>query len=183
MKKLKQKKGIIISFIIGVILASCITAYATSYFAKDVTYKDGKSVEEALNELYKSEKETSDEIKNITLNGEQTLDKYYKNINVNVSNCNNNTNVELAFRLNVKSDGYNSFANICVIGFKSIRVENTDSSGNRVVRAIYNDNTYSLKLGQQTTFPVIEGIDTLYIDSNGTSENLTVNPKVYLLKE
>lgn len=49
---LKEKKGIIISFIIGVIVASSITVYATSYFAKDVTYKDGKNVEEALNELY-----------------------------------------------------------------------------------------------------------------------------------
>ena len=56
MKKLKQKKGIIISFIVGVILASCITVYATSYFAKDVMYKDGKSVEQALNELYTNKK-------------------------------------------------------------------------------------------------------------------------------
>lgn len=52
MKFLKEKKCIIISFIIGVIIASSITVYATSYFAKDVTYKDGKSVEYALNDLY-----------------------------------------------------------------------------------------------------------------------------------
>jgi len=53
MKVLKEKKGIIISFIIGVIIASSITVYATSYFAKDITYKEGKSVEDALNDLYK----------------------------------------------------------------------------------------------------------------------------------
>lgn len=52
MRFLKDKKGIIISFIIGVIIASSITVYATSYFAKDITYKDGKSVEYALNDLY-----------------------------------------------------------------------------------------------------------------------------------
>ena len=52
MEFLKEKKGIIISFIIGVILASSITVYATSYFAKDITYKDGKTVEYALNDLY-----------------------------------------------------------------------------------------------------------------------------------
>ena len=52
MRFLKEKKGIIISFIIGVIIASSITVYATSYFAKDITYKDGKNVEQALNELY-----------------------------------------------------------------------------------------------------------------------------------
>ena len=52
MKKIKQMKGIIISFIIGVIIASSIAVYATNYFAKDITYKDNKSVADALNELY-----------------------------------------------------------------------------------------------------------------------------------
>ena len=60
MKKLKQTKGIIISFIIGVILASSIAVYAYSYYAKDIGYtKPGTnteiSVEAALNELYSSE--------------------------------------------------------------------------------------------------------------------------------
>lgn len=57
MRFLKEKKGIIISFIIGVILASSITVYAYSYYAKDIGYtKPGTtteiSVETALNELY-----------------------------------------------------------------------------------------------------------------------------------
>ena len=64
MKFLKEKKGIIISFLIGVILASSITVYATSYFANDIKYikkeENGTgteiSVEQALNELYLNNK-------------------------------------------------------------------------------------------------------------------------------
>lgn len=57
MKFLKEKKGIIISFIIGVIVASSITVYAYSYRASDISYtKPGAetaiNVSEALNELY-----------------------------------------------------------------------------------------------------------------------------------
>ena len=60
---------IIIAFMIGVILASSITVYATSYFAKDVKYtkkdKTEISVENALNELYsESTKNLSVEIIN-----------------------------------------------------------------------------------------------------------------------
>ena len=59
MKFLKEKKGIIISFIIGVILASSIAVYATGYLASQVTYKDGKTVEYALNDLYANMQELS----------------------------------------------------------------------------------------------------------------------------
>ena len=52
MRFLKEKKEIIISFIIGVIIASGVTVYATGYLASQVTYKDAKTVEQALNELY-----------------------------------------------------------------------------------------------------------------------------------
>lgn len=56
MKFIKKNIKIIVGFIVGVILASGITVYATyKYFATDVSYiKDGTeiSVEDALNELY-----------------------------------------------------------------------------------------------------------------------------------
>lgn len=53
MKFLKEKKGIIISFIIGVILASGISVYAAyKYSAIDVKYTDEKSVSGALDDLY-----------------------------------------------------------------------------------------------------------------------------------
>lgn len=52
MKFLNENKGIIISFIIGVIIASSITVYAYSYIASDIKYTDDKSVADALNDLY-----------------------------------------------------------------------------------------------------------------------------------
>lgn len=52
MKKI-LKKEVIIAFIIGVLISSGITVYATGYLASQVTYKDGKTVEQALNDLYK----------------------------------------------------------------------------------------------------------------------------------
>ena len=51
MKFLKEKKGIIISFIIGVILASSIAVYA-SISASEVDYKNGQKVSQALDDLY-----------------------------------------------------------------------------------------------------------------------------------
>ena len=35
------------------LISSGITVYATGYLASQVTYKDGKTVEQALNDLYK----------------------------------------------------------------------------------------------------------------------------------
>lgn len=52
MKFFKSNLKVIISFVLGVILASGITVYASSYFAKDITYTENKTVEQALNELY-----------------------------------------------------------------------------------------------------------------------------------
>ena len=72
-------------------MTSGISIYATyEYLASNIDYtKQGTNttikVSEALDELYQNSKETSDETKSITSNGEQTLDKYYKNINVNVT--------------------------------------------------------------------------------------------------
>lgn len=81
------KKEVIISFIIGVMLASSIAVYATIN-ANEIDYKNGKKVSQALDELYNNIKETSDTEKSINANGKQTLDKYYKNLNVNVPNGN-----------------------------------------------------------------------------------------------
>ena len=57
MKFLKNNLKLIIGLMVGAILASTITVYAYSYFAKDISYtKPGTntaiSVETALNELY-----------------------------------------------------------------------------------------------------------------------------------
>lgn len=67
MRVLKDNLKLIIGFILGVILASSITVYAYSYFAKDIGYtKPGTeseiSVETALNELYNKRNNTDHEI-------------------------------------------------------------------------------------------------------------------------
>ena len=63
MKFIKNNFKIIIGFIVGVILASSITVYAYSYYAKDISYtKPGTtteiSVETALNDLYNNQNAT-----------------------------------------------------------------------------------------------------------------------------
>lgn len=55
MKILNSKFKLFIGMLIGIIIGSSITVYATGILAKDITYKKGNeeiSVETALNELY-----------------------------------------------------------------------------------------------------------------------------------
>ena len=54
---MKKNKIIIISFLIGIIVASSIGVYAVVN-ASNINYKDGKSVEQALNELYANKNST-----------------------------------------------------------------------------------------------------------------------------
>lgn len=49
---LKRNFKFVLGIIIGVILTSGVVAYATTMNAKNIEYKDGKSIEYALNELY-----------------------------------------------------------------------------------------------------------------------------------
>ncbi len=86
MKLVKKNIKLIIIITLCIFLTSGISVFATyKYLANEVEYTEGKSVEEALNELYANKKETSDTVKEITENGEQTLDKYYNKLNVNVT--------------------------------------------------------------------------------------------------
>ena len=55
---MKKSRIIIISFIIGIIIASSIGVYAMVN-ANSISYKDGKTVEQALNELYANRNNTS----------------------------------------------------------------------------------------------------------------------------
>ena len=72
MEILKRNTKWILGVIVLVVLVSGVSVYATTtYLASQVTYKDGKTVEEALNELYKNAKgnisiDTFDEYKNVT---------------------------------------------------------------------------------------------------------------------
>lgn len=105
MKFIKRNIKLFIGIIIGMLLISGISVYASyKYFASDVIYTEEKNVSDALNDLYLNKKQTTDETKEIITNGEQSLDKYYKNLNVNIPNnfipeilwTNNSPNSEFA---------------------------------------------------------------------------------------
>ena len=83
----KKNIKLIIGFIVGIILASGITVYATSYFAGDVKYirnNTETTVEAALNDLYDKQKENSNIVAEGTINEDElTPDKDgYLNINL-----------------------------------------------------------------------------------------------------
>lgn len=137
MKFLKRNKKIIIGILIGAILAGGIVYAATS--ADKVTYTTNKNievknVEEALNDLYNNKKETSDESKSITSNGEQTLDKYYKYINVNVEN-NQTEIINKPVLLWTNSSPSSSFAaqtiSLDLSSYKYVIVVTNDSTSNQ----------------------------------------------------
>lgn len=61
MKYIKKNFKIIIGLIIGMVMVSCISVYATyKYFANDVKYTNDKSVAQALDELYNNKKDVSE---------------------------------------------------------------------------------------------------------------------------
>ena len=77
--------------ILIMIMTNGISIYATTEYlvrADQVNYtkSDGNVIDvgTALNDLYTNKKDTSDDTQSITTNGNQTLDKYYKYLNVNV---------------------------------------------------------------------------------------------------
>ena len=55
---MKKNRVIVISFLIGIIIASSVGVYA-AVSASNINYKDGKTVEQALNELYANKNNTS----------------------------------------------------------------------------------------------------------------------------
>ena len=69
MKFLKNNLKVIIAFIIGIILASSVAVYAATINAKDVDYKDGKTVEYALNDLYSKSNKTPQQVATLISQG------------------------------------------------------------------------------------------------------------------
>lgn len=62
MKILRNKFKTIALIILGIVIGSSITVYATGYFSKDIMYKKGEqeiTVEDALNELFNKKNENS----------------------------------------------------------------------------------------------------------------------------
>lgn len=82
MKFLKKNFKLIVGIIIGAILISGISVYATTtYLASQVTYKDGKTVEQALNNLY----EIYDELQNNTLADIENVELISKGLDGNIT--------------------------------------------------------------------------------------------------
>ncbi len=91
---IKKNIKLIVGIMVGTLLVSGISVYSTYiYFANEIKYTNDMSVADALNDLYKNKKETSDTELEITENGKQTLEKYYKNLNVNVPSPSINFNL------------------------------------------------------------------------------------------
>ena len=85
MKKI-LKKEVIIAFIIGVLIASGITVYATSYFAQDISYTDKKSVASALDELYSLKTSSVQDLIDTSINNKISTQFYTLNSNISVNN-------------------------------------------------------------------------------------------------
>lgn len=82
MKFLKKNFKLIVGIIIGAILISGISVYATTtYLASQVTYKDGKTVEQALNNLY----EIYDELQNNSLADIENVELISKGLDGNIT--------------------------------------------------------------------------------------------------
>lgn len=107
MKKI-LKKEVIIAFIIGVLISSGITVYATGYLASQVTYKDGKTVEQALNDLYKKNNGSEFDNKNYIQTG---LSIYQDRVTILSGGYyvdeNNVTYVNIKLKTNMNFKSYN----------------------------------------------------------------------------
>ena len=118
MKKI-LKKEVVIAFIVGIIFASSIAVYASTINASNVDYKNGKTVEYALNDLYGKLPKGST---TITSNGENINIKQYESINVNVDVMgtktllwsNPNSNLEFSAQDITLNSSYNNFSHLLV---------------------------------------------------------------------
>ena len=113
MNFIKKNLKVVISFIIGVLLASGITVYATSYLAKDISYsRDGteiNNVQDALNDLYAKSK-TNFNYDTIYYNA------YYSNYNydytITEENAKYKTLMIISYSQNVSISSSPAFINI-----------------------------------------------------------------------
>lgn len=71
---IKNNFKVILAIIITAIICISGAVFATGYFARDITYKNGKNVEEALNELYLRKEEKCISKKVTIVNGANNID-------------------------------------------------------------------------------------------------------------
>ena len=148
-KQKRNKKGIIISFILGVILASSITIYATNYFANQVTYKDGKTVEYALNDLYNRLNNSSIEETNDINDFEPTIQSFGKNLlSIKVDNITTKNEVNILgyiWIINGKAKGVTDSEK------NSFIYENTENLEEYRIKVLAIDENAKIKSSREIT--------------------------------
>ena len=165
MKFIKNNLKVVISFIVGVILASSLTVYAYSYLASDIKYTDDKTVAYALDELYTTSHTT---ITNLTeeknqleteLNSLSTASKSFSF----VSSTNTQT-----FNLGFKPKYISCIATLNNSEYETI-IYNYDFDSNHVYKLNTTTNGNSLLYAN-----AVRDISTFFtINDNGFTWNLT----------
>ena len=90
--------------------------------------------------------------------------------------------VTLTYSLRRHTDGANSHSQIYVKNFKTMIIANTDGNekGNRTLRIMYNNKTYSIKQYEKISIEIEKDADIVMIDSEGTEAGYFVGGSITL---
>lgn len=182
MSAIKKNIKLVLVVLMLIVISSGVSVYATAqYYATQVQYKDGKSVANALDELYANKKETTDTTYEITANNTYSLDKYYKNILVNVESGNTDYetfNTDGFIRIS-KLDFYSKTISVPAGKTKVIIFSDVSSTWGVAEPTIANSNiitsTNITRLNSGFRSGIIEeGCYLSIIDTNGNAGEITI---------
>lgn len=182
MSAIKKNIKLVLVVLMLIVISSGVSVYATAqYYATQVQYKDGKSVANALDELYANKKETTDTTYEITANNTYSLDKYYKNILVNVESGNTDYetfNTDGFIRIN-KLDFYSKTISVPAGKTKVIIFSDVSSTWGVAEPTIANSNIITstnitrLNSGFRSG-KIAEECYLSIIDTNGNAGEITI---------
>lgn len=182
MSAIKKNIKLVLVVLMLIVISSGVSVYATAqYYATQVQYKEGKSVANALDELYANKKETTDTTYEITANNTYSLDKYYKNILVNVESGNTDYetfNTDGFIRIS-KLDFYSKTISVPAGKTKVIIFSDVSSTWGVAEPTIANSNiitsTNITRLNSGFRSGIIEeGCYLSIIDTNGNAGEITI---------
>ena len=182
MSAIKKNIKLVLVVLMLIAISSGVSVYATAqYYATQVQYKEGKSVANALDELYANKKETTDSTYEITANNTYSLDKYYKNILVNVESGNTDYetfNTDGFIRIS-KLDFYSKTISVPAGKTKVIIFSDVSSTWGVAEPTIANSNIITstnitrLNSGFRSG-KIAEGCYLSIIDTNGNAGEITI---------
>lgn len=182
MSAIKKNIKLVLVVLMLIVISSGVSVYATAqYYATQVQYKEGKSVANALDELYANKKETTDTTYEITANNTYSLDKYYKNILVNVESGNTDYetfNTDGFIRIS-KLDFYSKTISVPAGKTKVIIFSDVSSTWGVAEPTIANSNIITstnitrLNSGFRSG-KIAEGCYLSIIDTNGNAGEITI---------